>query len=158
MLPELWVLGFRLLSITKDRAVACSTCGFRVLQPVREFKGTTLGLYDDARFPGRCILALNVHAEDFFRLDEATARMFMDEAREAARAIRQAVGAGRINFAILGNKEPHVHAHLIPRGGPLDKPLDRTPWESQIPTRRLEPIERATILDKLRVATQHVDA
>jgi len=36
----------------------CATCGFELHHPIATLSVSALGLYDDARFPGRCILAL----------------------------------------------------------------------------------------------------
>ena len=41
--------------------VPCHSCGFELYHPVAESATTRLGLYDDARFPGRCILMLQAH-------------------------------------------------------------------------------------------------
>jgi diadenosine tetraphosphate (Ap4A) HIT family hydrolase len=40
---------------------------------------------------------------------------FMADVQRASRALRQLSAVERVNVAILGNREPHVHAYLIPR-------------------------------------------
>jgi diadenosine tetraphosphate (Ap4A) HIT family hydrolase len=112
-----------------DVEYMCPVCDFALWLPLVKLKVSVLGLYDDARFPGRCILALNEHAEDFSRLKSQVARDFFEDCQKAARAIQAAVGVERVNIAILGNEVAHVHFHLIPRR-PLDEPIPtRPPWE-----------------------------
>lgn len=35
----------------------CSTCGFRLWNPIAELEFTYVSLYDHGRFPGRCIVS-----------------------------------------------------------------------------------------------------
>jgi diadenosine tetraphosphate (Ap4A) HIT family hydrolase len=107
----------------------CGVCGFKLWLPISELRRSVLGLYDDARFPGRCILALTHHEEQLEDLDPETAAAFLEDARDAARAIARATASPRVNYAVLGNTEPHLHWHLIPRF-PDREPLPaRPPWE-----------------------------
>jgi diadenosine tetraphosphate (Ap4A) HIT family hydrolase len=69
------------------------------------------------------------HAEDFAELEEKVSQAFVSDAQTAARAIRKVTGVPRINYAILGNEEPQVHFHLIPRGHANDPIPTRPPWE-----------------------------
>jgi len=41
----------------------CDQCRFDLWLPVASLFVSELGFYDDARFPGRCILAFRDHAE-----------------------------------------------------------------------------------------------
>ena len=106
----------------------CPQCHFALWLPLAELELSTLGLYDDARFPGRCILALNAHHDDLVDLDDHVTLSFMRDVRQAALAIKRATNAKRVNIAFLGNAVPHVHAHLIPRVPGGDPVPDRAPW------------------------------
>lgn len=108
---------------------ACPECGFKLWLPIAELQRSRLGLYDDARFPGRCILVFDRHEEQLHELSPSEACAFLEDAQVAARAIARATASPRINYAIFGNTEPHLHWHLIPRQ-PGDEPLPaRPPWE-----------------------------
>lgn len=56
---------------------------------------------------------------------------FMADARKAMQAIEKTTGCSRVNFAILGNREPHVHAHLIPRYPDNEEFPDCSPWNDK---------------------------
>ena len=124
--------------------VPCHSCGFELYHPVAESATTGLGLYDDARFPGRCILMLQAHYTSLEQVPPAVMQAFGQDIQRAMWAIRVATGAARVNVAILGNRDPHVHAHLIPRWPNREAKPDCSPWDDPRPKAALPPeaIER----------------
>jgi len=129
----------------------CSTCGFDLHHPICELPASVLGLYDDDRFPGRCILVYKEHREEFESLDPAEVQKFMQDVQRAARAIRAATGADRMNFAVLGNAVPHLHAHLIPRIHEGDPVPNKSPWNHPDPAGSLEPTVREQLMRAIQV-------
>jgi diadenosine tetraphosphate (Ap4A) HIT family hydrolase len=127
---------------------ACETCSFSLWLPIAELRASTLGLYDDARFPGRCLLVFHRHEEDFASLAPNDVREFMADLQLASRAIALVTKPARMNYALLGNREPHVHFHLIPR--PITDPVpDRTPWHHPEPRRDLDPAARDALIHEI---------
>lgn len=118
-----------MVQATQDESIyRCGKCGFEVGGVIARLASGALAHYHDREFPGRCVLAYHEHAEKLDELsDEALTRLILDVKR-AGQAIRQATGAPRINYAVLGNAVPHIHVHLIPRGGPSDRHGVDTPW------------------------------
>lgn len=115
----------------------CLTCGFQLWVPVAESGHSRLGVYSDARFPGRSILALKEHRDTLDSLPMDTLMGFMRDVQLASEAIRVSTGATRVNVAILGNRDSHVHAHLIPRFPALEMKPDCSPWDDP---RKKEPL------------------
>ena len=109
-------------------SVACQQCGFELWEPIAQSSHTSLGLYNDDRFPGRCILSLQEHKESLEELTVDVMVFFMRDIQIAMKAIRQATNAARVNVAILGNRESHLHAHLIPRFPDNEQFPDCSPW------------------------------
>lgn len=130
----------------------CPTCGFSLWNPIAELKVSALGLYDDSRFPGRCILVLHEHAEDLIEMSLDLARAFVSDTQIAARAIQKVAAAKRINYAILGNVESHIHFHLIPRLWPGDPIPEKSPWAHPLPKLQLPPNEVARLVTSIRSA------
>lgn len=118
----------------------CPVCNFSLWIPITSLQVSTLGLYSDRRFPGRCILALHDHYDDFAQLPSDITTLFVQDLQLAGRTIQSAVGADRINYAVLGNAVPHVHFHLIPRKRAGDPKPDKAPWES--------PLEKGPMLNE----------
>lgn len=130
----------------------CEECGFSQARPIARLRVSLLALYDDARFPGRAVLALDEHATLVEDLPLATARELALDVRQAALAIRAAAGATRINYAAFGNVVPHVHVHLIPRHGPWDTAPRATAWDHPEPERPLAAGEAERLIAAIRSA------
>lgn len=134
--------------------IGCDQCGFELFVPITHLSVSTLGLYaSDDIFVGRCILMLDDHYEHMHELPADVAAKFMLDMQTAADAISAITDCERINYAILGNTEPHVHAHLIPRYSD-DPVITRTPWEHPQYAQRskLESTQQAQLVAQLQTA------
>ena len=127
----------------------CGECGFELWVPIGMLNVTALGLYDDDRFPGRCLVAYTTHIEHLDELDDGQLLSFMSDVREVGRAVREVTGAPRVNDAVLGHVHPHLHAHVIPRGGSQDAKPDRAPWQHPKPAGPLDPKQREEVVNDL---------
>ena len=76
---------------------------------------STVYLWRDGRYPGRCVVALKGHARELFALEPAKRQQFMDGVGAVAAAIQQGFQADKINYAIFGDTVPHLHFHLVPK-------------------------------------------
>lgn len=111
----------------------CPECNFDLYIPVAELSVSRLGLYPDSRYFGRCLLVLNEHHEAFEELPEDLMLSYMVDVRKSIHAIKGITGSQRVNLAVLGNREPHVHAHLIPRYAEQEEFPDCSPWNDKRP-------------------------
>jgi diadenosine tetraphosphate (Ap4A) HIT family hydrolase len=126
-------------------------CDWQMHAVIGPLQVSTLGLYDDVRFPGRSVLALDEHHVDFTDISDELAQAFLVDIRRAAKAIQRVTGCDRMNYAIMGNHEPHVHAHLIPRV--RDCPVARKPpWTHPDPPRPLPPQRRIELIAQIEAA------
>ena len=112
----------------------CAVCGLQLGEVIANLASGALAHYSDREFPGRCVLAVHEHAERLEELSPEQLTRLMLDVQRAGLAIRKATGAPRINYAVLGNAAPHIHVHLIPRGGPDDRHGTDTPWGPPPPT------------------------
>ena len=136
--------------------VACETCGFELWRPITTLSSSFLGLYSDKRFPGRCILSLDEHFDHFDALPAETMYWFMMDVRNSIAAIKAVTGLERVNTAILGNQEGHVHAHLIPRN-PVEEPRpDKAPWEDPRERGPLDVIEEGRLVREIQESLELV--
>ena len=77
---------------------------------------STLLLFRVQRFRGYCILTFD--AWDAISLDSLSDdeySSFFSDLRTATKAIRQALKPDHMNVELLGNTNPHLHWHIIPR-------------------------------------------
>jgi diadenosine tetraphosphate (Ap4A) HIT family hydrolase len=91
---------------------------------------STLYLFREQTYKGRCIVALNTHETELFRLDEDALRRFSRDVAAAAAAIQQAFSPAKINYAVYGDLVPHLHYHVVPKyknGESWGKPFEVNP-------------------------------
>ncbi len=97
---------------TNPYAVAEGETGYVVLGDHQFFHGYTLFLS-------------KLHITELHELDEETRRQFLWEMSEVAGAVFRAFKPRKLNYELLGNQDPHMHWHLIPRHA--DDPLPNLP-------------------------------
>lgn len=96
----------------------CDSCQFEVWYPFATLGESVLGLVDDARYPGRVLLALDSGGSHFESLDELPSdalHSFVADLVRVVAAVKSGTGAAHVNVEFLGNQEHHLHAHIIPR-------------------------------------------
>ena len=76
---------------------------------------------------GYCLLLPDPVVSDLNALAGAARRQFLDDMAALGDAVLAVTGAERINYEILGNVEPALHAHVIPRHGSEDPALRTQP-------------------------------
>jgi diadenosine tetraphosphate (Ap4A) HIT family hydrolase len=94
------------------RAIARMTSGWAVLG-------------DPQITRGYCLLLPDPVVADLNALTGAAREQFLRDMAALGDAVLAVTGAERINYEILGNVEPALHAHVIPRHGSEDPDLRR---------------------------------
>ena len=82
---------------------------------VGELKSCYVILGDQQFYRGYCVLLAKLHATELYLMPADAARLLSDEMRLVAEAIAAVVTPWKMNYECLGNSEPHVHWHLLPR-------------------------------------------
>lgn len=128
----------------------CDVCGFEVWIPLLDLDVSEVGLYSDARFPGRCVVVLTQHETEIENLPTSLAISFTQDVLTVGRAIKKAVGADKINYAVLGNTAPHLHAHVIPRVWSMDPIPEKSPWQHPLPSSKLDPESERSVIERIK--------
>lgn len=76
---------------------------------------------------GYCLLLPDPVVPDLNALTGAARRQFLDDMARLGDTVLAVTGAERINYEILGNVEPALHAHVIPRFASEDPGLRTKP-------------------------------
>lgn len=87
---------------------------------------------------GYCLLLPDPVVPDLNVLRDDKRRQFLDDMARLGDAVLSATGAERINYEILGNVEPALHAHIIPRHTSEVPDLRKQPvwlhdWSAAVP-------------------------
>ena len=76
---------------------------------------------------GYCLLLPDPVVADLNALSGEQRRQFLDDMARLGDGVLAVTGAERINYEILGNVEPALHAHVIPRHASEDADLRKKP-------------------------------
>ncbi len=82
---------------------------------IAPLSASTLYLFREQTHRGRCVVAYRGHVNELFELPEAELVLFTKDVARAAKAIKAAVGAKKINYGAYSDKLPHLHMHLVPK-------------------------------------------
>jgi diadenosine tetraphosphate (Ap4A) HIT family hydrolase len=82
---------------------------------IAPLRASTLYLFREQTYRGRCVVAYRAHVNELFELPEAELGIFMQDVAHAAKAIRDAFDAKKINYGAYSDKLPHLHLHLVPK-------------------------------------------
>jgi len=116
---------------------------------IAELSEGTLYLHTDQFFPGWSVLVLRRHATELFDLARDERGRLIEDVTHAARALKEAFDARKVNYALFGNLVPHIHWHLIPRlaGDPAPRePVFAVPHDAI----ELRPDDRAERIARIR--------
>jgi diadenosine tetraphosphate (Ap4A) HIT family hydrolase len=132
-----------------DTCPACAGRWPEAAQRVADCGVAVAYLHDDQFYPGWTVLVLKRHATELYQLDADERRRMIEAVSTVARAVADAVGAAKMNYALLGNQLPHIHWHLIPRL-PDDPHARATPWSHEHVPVRLEATARDAQIARIR--------
>jgi diadenosine tetraphosphate (Ap4A) HIT family hydrolase len=122
------------------RGEGCELCEVVATRPpindygitVAGWETSVLRLMRNQYVPGYCVLICTQHIREPYELTPQMRGLFFEDMMRAGIALEKAYQPLKMNFQILGNLTPHLHAHLIPRyygdDGP-HAPLD--PWRER---------------------------
>ena len=122
----------------------CAEC--QSAEPINEYGYTVADLCLSRlrlaanQFPsGYCVLICARHVREPYHLTRGEQALFFGDMLRAAQAIERVFNPVKMNFQILGNLVPHLHAHIVPRYygdpapgrpiGPGDQVIRLTPRE-----------------------------
>ena len=82
---------------------------------VCELDVSTLYLFKEQTYRGRCVVAFNKHINELYELQEQDLKLFMQDVTKAARVIKKTFSPDKINYGVYSDKLPHLHFHLVPK-------------------------------------------
>lgn len=76
---------------------------------------STLYLFKEQTYRGRCVVAYRHHVNELFELPDAELALFTKDVARAAKALKTAFNPAKINYGAYSDKLPHLHVHLVPK-------------------------------------------
>ena len=101
---------------------------------------------------GYCLLLPDPVVPHLQALDAADQAQYLADVARLGQAVFVATGALRINYAVFGNVEPALHAHVLPRYA--DEPADMrsaNPWSYDwTKARRFDAVQDDGLIEQIR--------
>jgi len=83
---------------------------------IKKFKFWTLSVHGNQEYLGRCVLWCNrENALDLVDITKEEMNEFLFIIKNLKKAIEKSFNSDWINYSFLGNSEPHLHCHFVPR-------------------------------------------
>ena len=79
-----------------------------------DLEASTLYLFKEQTYRGRCLVAFNGHKNELFDLTDEERDLFMKDVARAAKAMKNAFDVNKVNYGAYSDKMPHLHFHLVP--------------------------------------------
>lgn len=93
---------------------------YELMIPICDMDASTLYLFREQTYRGRCLLAYKEHVKEICDPESDDYVNYMLDLKRASAAIRKAMNPDKINLGAFGDKQPHLHFHIVPKydGGP----------------------------------------
>ena len=116
-------------------------------------KSGWLVIGDVQPLPGYCVFLADPVVESLNALDEAGRSRYSLDVIRAGDAVLTVTDAYRINYETLGNSEPALHTHIIPRyRAESEEKRRRVAWGvyDWATSRRFDPAEDGAFVERMR--------
>lgn len=93
---------------------------YELMIPICEMKASSLYLFREQTYRGRCLLAYKEHLKEICDPEGEDYIAFMDDLKRVSAAIKKVMNPDKLNIGAFGDKQPHLHIHIVPKydGGP----------------------------------------
>ncbi|MFD0676921.1 MULTISPECIES: HIT family protein [unclassified Paenibacillus] len=121
----------------------------KIMIEIGRLRVSTLFLFREQTYRGRCIVALNDHQTEFFHLSQDKQDAYMRDVAQVAKAIEQAFSPDKINYGAFGDTMPHVHFHIVPKykdGAAWGKMFEMSPADNK----QLTDAEYEEVISKIK--------
>jgi ATP adenylyltransferase len=78
-------------------------------------KVSTLYLFKEQTYRGRCIVAYKDHKGELYQLTEKELELYIKDVSKAASAVNKVFSPDKINYGAFADKVPHLHFHIVPK-------------------------------------------
>jgi diadenosine tetraphosphate (Ap4A) HIT family hydrolase len=80
-----------------------------------ELNVSTVYLFREQSYKGRCVVAYNKHVNELFELEDTELELFMKDVKRVAATIQKVFSPNKINYGAYSDKLPHLHFHIVPK-------------------------------------------
>jgi ATP adenylyltransferase len=86
-----------------------------IMIEICELEVSTLYLFKEQTYRGRCVVAYNEHKSEIFNLTDDQRSLYMKDVARAAGALNKAFSPNKINYGAYADNMTHLHFHIVPK-------------------------------------------
>ena len=86
-----------------------------IMIEICKLKVSTLYLFKEQTYKGRCVVAYNQHESEIFNLTDEERSFYMNDVASAAGALNKAFSPDKINYGAYADNMTHLHFHIVPK-------------------------------------------
>ncbi|GAB6008152.1 HIT family protein [Dysgonomonas reticulitermitis] len=80
-----------------------------------DLKVSTVFLFREQTYHGRCIVAYKDHATELYELEGEALLAYMEDVNKVAKVMKELFNPVKVNYGAYSDKLPHLHFHLVPK-------------------------------------------
>jgi diadenosine tetraphosphate (Ap4A) HIT family hydrolase len=82
---------------------------------VCDLQASTVFLFKEQTYHGRCIVAYKDHATEMYELEDEALLAYMEDVNKVAKGLKELFNPVKVNYGAYSDKLPHLHFHLVPK-------------------------------------------
>ena len=86
-----------------------------IMIEICKLEASTLYLFKEQTYKGRCVVAYNDHKSEIFELNDDERSLYMKDVARVAGALNKAFSPYKINYGAYADKMTHLHFHIVPK-------------------------------------------
>lgn len=86
-----------------------------IMIEICKLEASTLYLFKEQTYKGRCVVAYNDHKSELFDLNDEERSLYMKDVAHVAGALNKAFSPSKINYGAYADKMTHLHFHIVPK-------------------------------------------
>lgn len=87
----------------------------KLMIEICDLKTSTLFLFKEQSYPGRCVVTFKDHVNELFEISEEERNLFMLDVAHVAKTMNKVFSPGKINYGAYSDKLAHLHFHIVPK-------------------------------------------
>ncbi|OIP82561.1 MAG: HIT family protein [Porphyromonadaceae bacterium CG2_30_38_12] len=80
-----------------------------------DLSASTLFLFKEQSYLGRCVVAYKKHVNELFELTETERNAFIQDVSKVAETLQKVFSPAKINYGAYSDKLSHLHFHIVPK-------------------------------------------
>jgi len=86
-----------------------------IMIEICKLEASTLYLFKEQTYRGRCVVAYNDHKSEIFELSDDERSLYMKDVARVAGALYKAFSPYKINYGAYADTMTHLHFHIVPK-------------------------------------------